>query len=177
MDDRDVQHSDAAAGAATAGSAADTARKEWLLNGAFQHSIDPKGRVIIPQIFREQLGDSIIVSVNTAQDSIAVYPEEVWTERANELKALARKKRALEPVAARFSRLSYRNCTFDQQGRVLIPALLRELFIKDTLSVRVSGAFDHVLIVSEEQARQEDARFASGEIDILALIDESAEEA
>lgn len=150
--------------------------KDWLLNGAFQHSIDPKGRVIIPQIFRDQLGDSIIVSVNTAQDSIAVYPEEVWTERANELKLLARKKRALEPVAARFSRLSYRNCTFDQQGRVLIPALLRELFIKDAMSVRVSGAFDHVLIVSEEQAKMEDARFASGEIDILALIDESAEE-
>lgn len=155
----------------------DGSEKEWLLNGAFQHSVDPKGRVIIPQTFRDQLGDSIIVSVNTAQNSIAVYPEQVWTHKANELKRMAEKKRTLEPVVARFSRLSYRNCTFDQQGRVLIPALLRELFIKDATSVRVSGAFDHVLIVSEEQAKKEDERFASGEIDILALIDESNEEA
>lgn len=176
MEDKDVRRSDNAADTTAANAVSKATEKEWLLNGAFQHSIDPKGRVIIPQIFRDQLGDSIIVSVNTAQDSIAVYPEEVWTERANELKALAKKRRALEPVASRFSLLSYRNCTFDQQGRVLIPALLRELFIKDAQGVRVSGAFDHVLIVSEEQAKKEDAKFASGEIDILALIDESAEE-
>jgi MraZ protein len=142
------------------------------LNGAFWHSIDNKGRVIVPQFFRDQLQDGIIVSVNTAQDSIAIYPTEIWNERVEMLSQLVEKKRSLEPILSRFSMLSYPNCNFDQQGRVLIPALLRDMFLKDTSSVRVSGAFDHIRIVSEEKAREEDERFGSESINILDLISE-----
>jgi MraZ protein len=152
------------------------AMKDWQLNGAFWHSIDPKGRVIIPQFFREQLGEGIVVSVNTAQDSIAVYPLDVWHERVKMLNQLVRKKRALEPILSRFSMLSYQNCNFDQQGRVLIPALLRDMFLKSTQSVRVSGAFDHVRIVSEEQARAEDEKFSSQTLDILELISQTQDD-
>ncbi len=150
--------------------------KDWQLNGAFWHSIDPKGRVIIPHFFREQLEDGIVVSVNTAQDSIAVYPLEVWHDRVKMLNNLVKKKRALEPILSRFSMLSYQNCNFDQQGRVLIPALLRDMFLKDTQSVRVSGAFDHVRIVSEEQAKTEDEKFSSQAVDILEMISATQEE-
>lgn len=150
--------------------------KDWQLNGAFWHSIDPKGRVIIPQFFREQLEDGIVVSVNTAQDSIAVYPLDVWHDRVKMLNNLVKKKRALEPILSRFSMLSYQNCNFDQQGRVLIPALLRDMFLKDTQSVRVSGAFDHVRIVSEEQAKAEDEKFSSQAVDILEMISVTQEE-
>ena len=100
------------------------------LNGAFWHSIDNKGRVIIPQFFRDQLQDGIIVSVNTAQDSIAIYPTEIWNERVEMLSRLVEKKRSLEPILSRFSMLSYPNCNFDQQGRVLIPALLRDMYLR-----------------------------------------------
>ena len=144
--------------------------KEWQLNGAFWHSIDPKGRVIIPQFFRDQLVDGIIVSVNTAQDSIAVYPLEVWRERVTMLNQLVKKKRSLEPILSNFSMLSYQNCSFDQQGRVLIPAILRDKFLKNTQSVRVSGAFDHIRVVSEEQAHAEDERFMSSSMSILDMI-------
>lgn len=150
--------------------------EEWQLYGAFWHSIDPKGRVIIPQFFREQMEEGIIVSVNTAQDSIAVYPTAIWKERVDMLSRLVRKKRALEPVLSRFSMLSYPNCSFDQQGRVLVPSLLRDMFLKDTQSVRVSGAFDHVRIVSQEQARNEDERFSAQNVNILDLISQTQQD-
>ncbi len=150
--------------------------KEWQLYGAFWHSIDPKGRVIIPQFFREQMEQGIIVSVNTAQDSIAVYPIAVWKERIEMLSRLVRKKRALEPVLSRFSMLSYPNCSFDQQGRVLVPSLLRDMFLKETQSVRVSGAFDHVRIVSQEQAQSEDDKFGAQNVNILDLISQTQQD-
>ncbi len=170
------QSANAAPAAVTSPSDDQTTAKDWQLNGAFWHSIDPKGRVIIPQFFREQLGEGIIVSVNTAQDSIAVYPLEVWHERVSMLNALVKKKRALEPILSRFSMLSYQNCNFDQQGRVLIPALLRDMFLKSTQSVRVSGAFDHIRIVSEEQASIEDEKFSSQAMDILDMISSTQDE-
>ncbi len=151
-------------------------KQSLQLNGAFWHSIDAKGRVIIPQFFRDQLTDGIIVSVNTAQDSIAVYPTEIWRERVDMLSKLVQKKRTLEPVLSRFSMLSYPNCNFDQQGRVLIPALLREMYLKDTQSVRVSGAFDHIRIVSKEQAEEEDKLYGAHNIDILEMISEIQQE-
>ncbi|MGI6214767.1 MAG: division/cell wall cluster transcriptional repressor MraZ [Christensenellales bacterium] len=154
----------------------ETAKQDLQLNGAFWHSIDAKGRVIIPQFFREQLKDGIIVSVNTAQDSIAIYPTEIWKERVDMLSRLVKKKRTLEPVLSRFSMLSYPNCSFDQQGRVLIPALLREMYLKETQSVRVSGAFDHIRIVSQEQAEEEDKRFGAHNIDILEMISDIQQE-
>jgi DNA-binding transcriptional regulator/RsmH inhibitor MraZ len=120
--------------------------------------------------------EGIIVSVNTAQDSIAVYPTAIWKERVDMLSRLVRKKRALEPVLSRFSMLSYPNCSFDQQGRVLVPSLLRDMFLKDTQSVRVSGAFDHVRIVSQEQARNEDERFSAQNVNILDLISQTQQD-
>ena len=40
--------------------------------GAFNHSIDTKGRLIVPQPFRDRLGEKIVVGVNMAQSSIAI---------------------------------------------------------------------------------------------------------
>lgn len=145
--------------------------RDWMLTGAFQHSVDPKGRIIIPQVFREELGEGIVVGVNIEQKCIAVYPREVWHGYVEELKEKARHRKKLYPIAARFSRLSYAGCSFDQQGRLLIPQLLRDLYIKDALSVEVSGAFDHVLIVPDEEAKIMDKLIISGELDVLAELD------
>jgi MraZ protein len=145
-----------------------------LLNGAYIHSVDPKGRVIIPQFFREQISERFVIGVNTAQDAIAIYPFEVWKERIDFLGQLVQKNRSLERVLARFSMLSYPDASYDQQGRVLIPALLRNKFLQNSQSVLVSGAYDYVRIVSQEQAELEDQAFEN--MDILDLISRSQQE-
>lgn len=143
--------------------------KEYSLHGTYYHSVDPKGRVIIPQQFRDEMGDDIVVAVNTAQDSIAVYPASVWRERLRMLSRLVKKKRSMEPILNRFSMLSYPGSSYDQQGRVLIPILLRDMYLKGEQKLQVSGSFDHVRIISETQARAEEKRFING-ADVLDMI-------
>ena len=161
-------------GAAAMSGAQAIKASQRLLNGAYIHSVDPKGRIIIPQFFRDQIGARFVVGVNTAQDAIAVYPFDVWQGRIEMLERLVEKNRALERILARFSMLSYPDASFDQQGRVLIPALLRTKFLNQAQAVLVSGAYDYVRIVSEEQAAQEDASFLSE--NILSTISQAQHE-
>lgn len=127
--------------------------------GVYNHSIDGKGRVIVPQTFRNLLGERIIVGVNMAQDSIAIYPYEVWEEKVDMLTRLSHEDVAAEYFLSRFAMYSFDGLGFDSQGRVLLPSALRELFIQDAQGVQVSGTTEYVLVKSDEQARNERERF------------------
>ncbi len=127
--------------------------------GVYNHSIDAKGRMIVPQSFREQLGERIIVGVNMAQSSIVIYPYQVWRRNVDMLTELTLEDISAEVFLERFSMLSFDNVNFDPQGRVLIPAALRELFLRDATGVQVSGAKDYIRVVSSTQAASETERF------------------
>lgn len=127
--------------------------------GVYNHSIDGKGRIIVPQPFRNLLGERIIVGVNMAQDSIAIYPYEVWEEKVDMLTRLSHEDVAAEFFLSRFAMYSFDGLGFDSQGRVLVPSALRDLFLSDAQGVQVSGTTEYVLIKSDEQARQERERF------------------
>ena len=47
--------------------------------GEYQHTIDPKGRVIMPAKFREDLGDKFIVTKGL-DNCLFVFPQEEWQE-------------------------------------------------------------------------------------------------
>jgi len=138
--------------------------------GAYNHSIDGKGRLIVPQPFRDRLGEKIIVGVNMAQSSIAIYPSEVWQKKVDMLTELAEHDVSAEVFLERFAMLSFDSVSFDMQGRVLLPAALREMFIKDASGVQVSGAREYVRVISIQQASAEESRFASEHADVLADI-------
>lgn len=123
--------------------------------GVYNHSIDNKGRVIVPQSFRGLLGEQIIVGVTMGQDAIAIYPYEVWAEKVEMLSQLSREDAAAEVFLTRFAMYSFDGCGFDTQGRVLLPAALRDLFLQDTQGVQVSGTTEYVRLVSDKQAAQE----------------------
>jgi len=127
--------------------------------GVYNHSIDGKGRVIVPLPFRGQLGERIIVGVNMAQDAIAIYPFDVWQERVDMLMRLSQEDVSAEYFLARFTMYSFDGLGFDSQGRVLLPAALRDLFLKDAQGVQVSGAADYVSIVSDSQAQADREHF------------------
>ncbi|HHT07177.1 MAG: division/cell wall cluster transcriptional repressor MraZ [Christensenellales bacterium] len=137
---------------------ADTTRRLGFI-GVYNHSIDGKGRVIVPLPFRNLLGERIIVGVNMAQDSIAIYPYDVWEEKVDMLTKLSREDVSAEFFLARFAMYSFDGLGYDSQGRVLLPAALRELFLTNAQGVQVSGTTEYVRIISDEQARLEREQF------------------
>ncbi len=50
-----------------------------MFMGTYGHSIDAKGRVIVPAKFREVLGDSFVVTLGL-DGCLFVYPEEEWED-------------------------------------------------------------------------------------------------
>lgn len=91
--------------------------------GEYQHSVDKKGRAFIPSKFRDELGESFIICRSIdSRPCLRVYSVEQWSE-------LDAKLRALPARAGDFKRKIYSSATSvecDGQGRVLIPAKLRE---------------------------------------------------
>lgn len=140
--------------------------------GVYNHSIDAKGRVIVPLPFRNLLAEGLVIGVNMAQDSVAIYPLAVWEEKVELLSNLSREDVSAEFFLARFAMYSFDGLGFDSQGRVLLPAALRELYLKDATAVQVSGTTEYVRIVSEQQAKEERERFATQFPDPLKAISE-----
>ena len=91
------------------------------MTGQYAHSIDAKGRLFIPAALRRELGQTFHVTMG--QDHcLSVYSDESWAAFMDKLKALSynevKKLRALFAYAA--------DCEPDAQGRILLPATLRE---------------------------------------------------
>ena len=89
--------------------------------GQYQHNIDAKGRLFIPAKFREELGEAFYVAIGL-DGCLSVYADSKWAELRAKADALpltqSRRMRALFAKAAK--------CEPDSQGRILIPANLRE---------------------------------------------------
>ncbi len=94
-----------------------------MFMGTYEHSIDTKGRVIIPAKFREQLGDSFVVTLGL-DGCLFVYPESEWQDFVKELRELPGSKEARK--LQRYFMAGAAPCDVDKQGRVLIPANFRE---------------------------------------------------
>ncbi len=94
-----------------------------MFMGTYAHSIDAKGRVIVPAKFRETLGDSFVVTLGL-DGCLFVYPEEEWEDFIKQLKGLPGSKEARK--LQRYFTAGAAPCDVDKQGRVLIPSNLRE---------------------------------------------------
>ncbi len=106
--------------------------------GEYQHSIDNKGRIIIPSKFREDLGEEFVMTKGL-DNCLFVYPKEEWTILENKLKTLPLTNRDARAFI-RFFFSGATECIPDKQGRVLIPANLREhsKLDKDVVVIGVS---------------------------------------
>lgn len=92
--------------------------------GEYNHSIDNKGRVIMPSKFREELGEKFYVTKGM-EGCVFVYDENEWHRLEEKTKQL----RLTSKKARQFERIFYapaREMEFDKQGRFVIPQNLRE---------------------------------------------------
>jgi MraZ protein len=96
----------------------------FMFIGEYQHSIDSKGRVIIPSKFRDDLGESFILTKGL-DNCLFVYPMNEWRNLEEKLKSLPLTRKDARAFV-RFFFAGATECTLDKQGRILIPANLRE---------------------------------------------------
>ena len=118
--------------------------------GSFNHSLDAKGRLVIPQNFREKLGEQFCVAPSFDFKSIAVYPTEMWEKRNEAYEKLGKLNPALNRYLEQFYALSYDGQTCDGQGRVLLPANIRQKILGEERDVEITGANDHIRVVAEK---------------------------
>jgi MraZ protein len=97
---------------------------ELLFYGEYQHTIDPKGRVIIPSKFREGRGDKFIITKGL-DNCLFAYSSEEWTSLENKLKTLPLTNKDARAFV-RFFFAGAAECEVDKQGRILVPQNLRE---------------------------------------------------
>ena len=95
-----------------------------MLLGEFNHSIDEKGRLIIPAKLRDDLGDSFVIC-NGLEGCLFVYSQEEWNKFVAELETLPRMSKDAR-IFKRYFFGSASEGSFDKQGRVLVPPSLRK---------------------------------------------------
>jgi len=116
--------------------------------GSFNHSLDNKGRLVIPQGFRDRLGETFCVAPSFDFRSIAIYPTEKWEERNETYERLGKLNPALNRYLEQFYALSFDDQTCDAQGRVLLPANIRQKILHDERDMEITGANDHVRVAA-----------------------------
>ena len=94
-----------------------------MFMGTYDHSLDAKGRVIVPSKFREALGDRFVIT-RSLDPCLCVYDMPAWERFVQKLSGLpynTRKQREL----VRFFMSSATEVEPDKQGRILLPQKLR----------------------------------------------------
>ena len=95
-----------------------------MFMGEYNHSIDTKGRLIIPSKFRDMLGDEFVVTkgLEGCLFVFEKYELESFMDKLNEKSDLEAKVRKIK----RFFISGAQEMEPDKQGRMLVPPTLRE---------------------------------------------------
>jgi len=109
-----------------------------LFIGEYRHSLDTKGRVIVPAKFRDGLGDKFVITKGL-DGCLFAYSKEEWTNFENKIKTLPLTNKDARAFV-RFFFSGAVECEIDKQGRTLIPPMLREYanLNKDLVIIGVS---------------------------------------
>ena len=109
-----------------------------MFMGEYQHSLDEKGRIIVPAKFRDPLGGQCVVTRGLDQ-CLFLYPQSEWANVEEKLRKLP----LTQADARAFVRFFFSGATdleLDKQGRIMIPPSLREYagLVKDVVVIGVS---------------------------------------
>lgn len=113
-----------------------------MFMGEYNHTVDAKGRLIVPSKFREQLGDEFVVTKGL-DGCLFVYENTEWKILEEKLKKLPLTNANARKIN-RFFLAGAALCEVDKQGRILLPAVLREFagIEKDAVMVGVGNRIE-----------------------------------
>ncbi|MBX6394730.1 MAG: division/cell wall cluster transcriptional repressor MraZ [Alicyclobacillaceae bacterium] len=138
--------------------------------GEFTHSLDEKGRLILPAKFREGLGREFILTRGLDRCLFA-YPRSEWEKVEAKLKSLPM-ARADARAFMRFFFSGATECELDRQGRIHIPVSLRSYasLERDCVIIGVSNRVElwakEVWEAYFHQAQESFARIAESLVDL-----------
>ena len=140
-----------------------------MFRGSSFHTIDTKGRIIVPARFRDVIkaGGTDGIMVSRMDQCLVAYTLEEWRKIEARILALAEKNDSMRRFRRVFIGGAF-ECPCDRQERILIPPTLRQYAELDKEIVLV-GVLDHFEIWSrdrwdqesqtmEEEMKQEDVR-------------------
>jgi len=110
--------------------------------GTFEHSLDDKGRVVLPSTFRSHLADKGFIS--QFDNCLGVWTEEGFGDVAQRLTEKIRAGQAPQEAMRAFAANAH-EVRPDSQGRITIPQRLRD-FARLDRDVVVIGAIDRIEI-------------------------------
>ena len=113
----------------------------------YNHTIDTKGRLIIPAKFREALGEEFVVSKGM-DGCLFVYANDDWNAFEQKLTSLPLINKEARQFA-RFFLAGAAQVEVDKQGRILIPSTLRE-FAQLEKDVVLAGVMNCVEIWNKQ---------------------------
>ena len=119
-----------------------------MFMGEYSHTIDTKGRLIIPSKFREELGETFVVTKGL-DGCLFAFSDEEWKAFEIKLKSLPLTNKNARQFA-RFFVAGATPCELDKQGRILLPATLRE-FAGLEKDVVLTGMLNRIEIWSKEK--------------------------
>ncbi len=122
-----------------------------MFTGEFQHTLDEKGRVIIPARLREGLGDTFMIT-RGLDGCLFIYHFDTWTKIEQKVKELPLARKDARAFA-RYFFSGAAEVEIDRQGRVLIPQNLREHAAIEK-EVMIIGVSDRVEVWSEKAWRE-----------------------
>ena len=126
-----------------------------MFRGSSTHTIDSKGRIIIPARFRDliKVGNSNSLMVSRLDKCLVAYHIEEWHKVESKILSLAEKSDTLR----RFRRVfigGASECSCDKQDRILIPPLLRQ-YAGLEKDIALVGVLTHFEIWSLEKWEKE----------------------
>ncbi|HHX17072.1 MAG TPA: division/cell wall cluster transcriptional repressor MraZ [Mollicutes bacterium] len=119
-----------------------------MLMGEYHHTIDDKGRLIIPSKFRYDLGDKFVITKGL-DGCLFVYPKNEWENIISKLKILPFTKKDAR-IFMRFFLSGATECEFDKQGRISITSPLAE-YAELTKECVIIGVNDRLEIWSKNR--------------------------
>ena len=112
--------------------------------GEFRHTIDAKGRLIVPSRMRDELDGDVAVLVTYLDGCIAMFSKEGFERFEQQLMGLERSREESRALIRTMGSGTHHD-EVDKQGRITVPAKLRN-YAGIEKDVVIAGAFDHAEI-------------------------------
>lgn len=117
-----------------------------MFMGEYSHTIDDKGRIIMPSRFRDGLSNEFVIT-RGMDCCLAIYPIEAWNIIIKNYQALPNTKDARSFMRFLISGASTLN--IDKQGRINIPSVL-SVYASLSKDCSIIGVDDHIEIWNTE---------------------------
>lgn len=118
-----------------------------MFYGEYPHSLDKKGRLVLPSCFREIFAEQYVEKIFVTRGldrCLFVFTEEVWKAQEKKFKEMS----FTRGEARKFNRLYFSGAVAsacDKQGRILIPQFLKE-YAEIKTEVMIVGVSDRIEI-------------------------------